>query len=233
MSKKDKEKLDKENKCNCDESCTCGCQEGHECNCEHDDCSCGHDDCSCGHDDCSCGHDDCSCEEESGCSGNCEGCSGCGGVDPETLIQILGARNEELEEKYMRLQAEYLNFKTRTQSEISKMLLYEGEDFIKEILNIKDNFERAISMDDNDLSDEVSKFLSGFKMILGNLTALLDKFEVKEVDCLGLEFDPHVAEAVLVDHDEAKPENVVLEVLTKGYEYKDKLIRPAMVKVNK
>lgn len=226
MSKKDKEKLDKENKCNCDESCTCGCQEGYECNCEHDDCSCGHDDCSCG-------HDECSCEEESGCSGHCEGCSGCGGVDPETLIQILGARNEELEEKYMRLQAEYLNFKTRTQSEISKMLLYEGEDFIKEILNIKDNFERAISMDDNDLSDEVSKFLSGFKMILGNLTALLDKFEVKEVDCLGLEFDPHVAEAVLVDHDEAKPENVVLEVLTKGYKYKDKLIRPAMVKVNK
>ena len=133
----------------------------------------------------------------------------------------------------MRLQAEYLNFKTRTQSEISKMLQYEGESFIKEILVVKDNLERAIMMDDNDLSDEVSKFLSGFKMILGNLTALLDKFEVREVECLGLEFDPHVAEAVLTEHDESKPENVVLEVLTKGYKYKDKLIRPAMVKVNK
>lgn len=173
--------------------------------------------------------------EESGCSeGGCESCSGCGGgIDAETLVQILGSRNKELEEKYMRLQAEYLNFKTRTQTEISRMLQYEGEDFIKEILNIKDNFERAIMMDDNDLSDEVSKFLSGFKMILGNLTALLDKFEVREVDCLGCEFDPHVAEAVLTEHDEAKPENVVLEVLTKGYKYKDKLIRPAMVKVNK
>jgi molecular chaperone GrpE len=133
----------------------------------------------------------------------------------------------------MRLQAEYLNFKTRTQTEVSRMLQYEGEDFIKEILNIKDNLERAIMMDDNDLSDEVSKFLSGFKMILGSLTALLDKYEVKEVECLGNEFDPHVAEAVLTEHNEDKPENVVLEVLTKGYKYKDKLIRPAMVKVNK
>ena len=174
--------------------------------------------------------------EEAACAPeDCESCGACGGasIDPETMIQILGSRNQELEDKYMRLQAEYLNFKTRTQAEVSRMLQYEGEDFIKEILNIKDNLERAIMMDDNDLSDEVSKFLSGFKMILGSLTALLDKYEVKEVDCLGKEFDPHVAEAVLTEHDETKPENVVVEVLTKGYTYKDKLIRPAMVKVNK
>ena len=138
-----------------------------------------------------------------------------------------------MEDKYIRLQAEYLNFKTRTQSEVSRMLLYEGEDFIKEVLVIKDNLERAIMMDDNDLSDEVSKFLSGFKMILGNLTNLLDKYEVHEIECLGMEFDPTLEEAVLTEHDENKPENVVLEVLTKGYKYKDKVIRHAMVKVNK
>lgn len=173
--------------------------------------------------------------EAGGCNPEgCEGCSGCGNsIDPETMVQILGTRNQELEDKYLRLQAEYLNFKTRTQVEISRMLQYEGEDFIKGVLDIKDNFERAILMDDNDLSDEVSRFLSGFKMILGNLTQLLDKYEVKEIECLGCEFDPHVAEAVLTEHDENKPENVVLEVLKKGYKYKDKLIRPAMVKVNK
>ena len=173
--------------------------------------------------------------EQSGCSADgCASCSGCGGgIDPETMVQILGSRNQELEDKYMRLQAEYLNFKTRTQSEVSRMLQYEGEDFIKEILVIKDNFERAIMMDTDDISDEVSRFLSGFKMILGNLTALLDKFQVVEIDCLGREFDPNVAEAVITEHDENKPENVVLEVLTKGYKYKDKVIRHAMVKVNK
>jgi len=170
---------------------------------------------------------------DEGCAGSCETCGGCGSIDPETLIQILGSRNQELEDKYMRLQAEYLNFKTRTQGEVSRMLQYEGEGFIKEILNIKDNFERAIMMDDNDLSDEVSKFLSGFKMILGSLTTLLDQYEVKEIDCLGKEFDPNFEEAVLTEHDETKPENVVLEVLTKGYTYKDKVIRHAMVKVNK
>ena len=175
-------------------------------------------------------------ETAGGCSPEgCAGCSGCGGnnIDPETIIQILGSRNQELEDKYMRLQAEYLNFKTRTQGEVSRMLQYEGENFIKEMLVIKDNLERAVMMDDNDLSDEVSKFLSGFKMILGALTGLFDKYEVREVDCLGKEFDPHFEEAVLTEHDDTKPENVVLEVLTKGYTYKDKLIRPAMVKVNK
>lgn len=227
MTKKEKEKL----KNKCDETCDCGCNEGKECTCDETcDCGCTEGNCEC---DETC---DCGCNEkteEAECTGSCEGCSGCGTIDPETVIQILESRNKELEEKYMRLQAEYLNFKTRTQSEISKMLQYEGESFIKEMLVIRDNLERAIMMDDNDLSDEVSKFLSGFKMILGNLTALMDKFEVKEVECLGYEFDPHVAEAVLTEHDENKPENVVLEVLTKGYKYKDKLIRPAMVKVNK
>lgn len=211
MAKRSKDEEVK--KTNCDESSNCGCNEGNECNCEDK-------------------HEEVE-TTESGCTGTCDGCSDCGTIDPEMVIQILENRNKELEEKYMRLQAEYLNFKTRTQSEISKMLQYEGESFIKEILTIKDNLERAIMMDDNDLSDEVSKFLSGFKMILGNLAALLDKFDVHEVECLGLEFDPHVAEAVLTEHDESKPENVVLEVLTKGYKYKDKLIRPAMVKVNK
>lgn len=220
------------NKCNCTEECDCGCQEGKECTCDgcHCDEECHCDDCHCD-DECDCCETD-DCEDE-GCGGCCDSCGGCGSMDEATINQILVARNQELEEKYMRLQAEYLNFKTRTQTEVSRMLQYEGEDFIKEILNVKDNFERAVMMDDNDLSDEVSRFLSGFKMILGNLTALLDKFEVKEIECLGLEFDPHVAEAVLTDHNEDKPENVVLEVLTKGYKYKDKVIRHAMVKVNK
>lgn len=172
-------------------------------------------------------------KEESTCNGSCEKCSGCDNVDNETIIKILDARNKELEEKYMRLQAEYLNFKTRTQTEVSRKLLYEGEDLIKELLSIKDNLERAVMMDDNDLSDEVSKFLSGFKLILGNLTSIFDKFQIKEINCQGLEFDPLVAEAVLTEHDENKPANVVLEVLTKGYKYKDKIIRHAMVKVNK
>ena len=87
-------------------------------------------------------------------------------------------------------------------------------------------------LDDRDLSDEVSKFLSGFKMIYTNLISILNKLEVKEIDCKGLEFDPNKMEAVLTDSNKELPSNVVLEVLQKGYTYKDKVIRVAMVKVN-
>lgn len=194
-----------ENSCDCEE-CDCGCMDDNECNCND--------------------------ETVNSCSGSCEGCSGCE-INPEALVEILQAKNHDLEEKYIRLQAEYLNFKSRTQNETSRLLKYEGESFIKQILTIKDNLERACILDDNDLSDEVSKFLSGIKMILGTLTNILESVEVKEIDCLGKEFDPHFEEAVLTEHDVNKPENVVLEVFTKGYMYKDKLLRPAMVKVNK
>ena len=140
--------------------------------------------------------------------------------------------NEALD-KNMRLQAEFVNYKTRTEQEKIIMFKYEGESLIKQILEVVDDFERAIKMDDNDLSDEVSNFLKGFKMIYTRLIGILDNLGVKEIEVEGKEFDPNYAEAILTDHDENKPENVVLEVLKKGYMYKDKLIRPAMVKVNK
>ena len=136
------------------------------------------------------------------------------------------------QEKALRAQAEMMNFKRRKEEETSYMLKYANEDLIKEILPIIDNFERGIRLDDNDLSDEVSKFLSGFKMIYSNLIGVLNKNEVKEIIAYGVEFDPTIHQAVLMEHDDTKPSGVVLEVLQKGYMYKDKCIRPAMVKVN-
>lgn len=154
-------------------------------------------------------------------------------VKKETITNPLETKIKELEDKNIRLQAEFVNYRTRTENEKSIMFKYEGESLIKQILEVVDDFERAILMDDNDLSDEVSNFLKGFKMIYTRLIGILDNMGVKEVDVEGREFDPNYAEAILTEHDENKPENVVLEVLKKGYMYKDKLIRPAMVKVNK
>lgn len=135
-------------------------------------------------------------------------------------------------EKVLRAQAEMMNFKRRKEEEISTMLKYANEDVLKSLLPVIDNFERGLKMDDNDLSDEVSKFLSGFKMIYTNIIEILNKNEVKEIEAEGIEFNPKVHQAVLMDHDENKPHGVVLEVLQKGYMYKDRVIRPAMVKVN-
>ena len=91
--------------------------------------------------------------------------------------------NAKLNEKLLRVMAEMQNMKRRNEEEISKLCKYDGEKLITKILPIVDNFERAISLDDRDLSDEVSKFLSGFKMIYSNLVSILEELEVKEIDC--------------------------------------------------
>ena len=147
-------------------------------------------------------------------------------------IEELKTKVASLEEALLRNQAELQNYKRRRDEESEKVLKYKNEDFIKELLPIVDNFERAIKMDDNDLSDEVSKFLEGFKLIYTNTLNILNKFDVNVINAEGMEFDPNFHHAVLTEHDDTKPEGVVLEVLQKGYTYKDRVIRPAMVKVN-
>ena len=147
-------------------------------------------------------------------------------------IKKLTEENTKLNEKLLRVMAEMQNMKRRNDEEISKLCKYDGEKLITKILPIVDNFERAISLDDRDLSDEVSKFLSGFKMIYTNLISILEELDVKAIDCKGLEFNPSTMEAVITESDKNLPSNVVLEVLQKGYTYKDKVIRVAMVKVN-
>lgn len=147
-------------------------------------------------------------------------------------IEVLNQKIGSMQEAFLRNQAELQNYKRRKEEESEKTLKYKNEDLIKELLTVVDNFERAISMDDNDLSDEVSKFLAGFKLIYTTMIGILNKFEVKEIQAEGIEFDPEYHHAVLTDHDENKPAGVVLEVLQKGYIYKDRVIRPAMVKVN-
>lgn len=152
--------------------------------------------------------------------------------DDSDTIQALNNKITALQEALLRNQAELQNYKRRKEEETEKTMKYKNEDIVKELLPIVDNFERAIKMDDSDLSDEVSKFLAGFKLIYTNTLNMLNKFEVKEMNAEGIEFDPNYHHAVLTDHDENKPAGVVLEVLQKGYMYKDRVIRPAMVKVN-
>lgn len=147
-------------------------------------------------------------------------------------IELLGNRIKELENNLLRNQAELINYKKRRDEEVSRLLKYKDEELIKQILPIIDNFERAINMDDDNLDDEVSKFLSGFKMIYGNLLNILANLEVKEIEALHTKFDPTYHQAVLQEHDDNLEEGIIIDVMQKGYMYKDKVIRPSMVKVN-
>ncbi len=137
---------------------------------------------------------------------------------------------QELEEALLRLQADNVNYRKRKDEEVTKMLKYANEDLVKEILPSIDNFERAIKLDDDNLEDELSKFLEGFKMIYCHLLETLEKYGVKAIDGDNKEFDPIYHQAVLTEKGE-KP-GMVIEVLQKGYLLKDKVIRPAMVKVS-
>ena len=151
----------------------------------------------------------------------------------EKEIKKLKDENKVLNDKVLRISAEMQNMMRRNEEKVQNLLKYEGEDLIKKLLPTLDNFERAISMDDTNLLDEVSKFLSGFKMIYGNLSDVLKSYEVEVIDCLHKPFDPNTMEAVLVEEAPGIEPNMVIDVLQKGYTYKGKVIRHAMVKVNK
>ena len=153
-------------------------------------------------------------------------------VKVDTEKEKLKNENAELNEKILRIAAEMQNMKRRYDEEISRIYKYDGEEFIKKILGIVDNFERAISLDDENLTDELSKFLSGFKMIYTSLVSILKEKGVTEIECYKKPFDPNSMQAVLTDKVEGIESGIVIEVLQKGYIYNEKIIRPAMVKVN-
>ena len=207
MSKDKKKKIEEVKEENC------GCADGKECTCG-DECNCT-EECNCG-DSCECG-DSCSCHEESN-------------IDDES--ELLGKRIKDLEDALLRSQAELLNYKKRKDEETDRIIKYAEEDILKGFLPILDNFERAIGMDDDNQSDNVSKFLEGFKLMYKQIRTLLEKFEVKEIDALNKEFDPAIHNAVAMDKKEGVKSGIVTDVLQKGYMYKDRVLRTAMVKVN-
>ena len=147
-------------------------------------------------------------------------------------INKLNKEKEEAITKAQYAQAELINYRKRKDEEISVYKKYCNQDLITELIPVIDNFERAITMDDNNFGDETSKFLEGFRMVYSQTKTLLEKFEVKEVDCLGKEFDPAIEQAISTEKDESKPSGTILKVYQKGYMYKDKVLRLAMVIVN-
>lgn len=207
-------------KCTCSNDCECGCQEGKECTC-NDDCKCD-DGCCCG--------DECHCNDEV--------------VDKKEKkfkfkkdksadrIKELEEKEKVLEDALLRSRAEFVNYRKRLEEEQVKFMKYANEDLVKEVLPIIDNFERAISLDDANLTDELSKFLSGFKMTYCSLVGILEKFGVQAIDGNNKPFDANYHQAVITDHIDGMEPGMVIDVLQKGYLLKGKVIRHAMVKVS-
>ena len=128
---------------------------------------CGCEECTC--EDCDCGKE-CNCGEECSCEGCCECDDCCREVD---IVAELQEKIKKFEEALLREKAEVQNYKRRKDEEVVRIVKYAEEDIVNEFLPILDNFERAINMDDNNLEDEVSKFLQGFKMIYCSIKNML------------------------------------------------------------
>lgn len=145
-------------------------------------------------------------------------------------IKLLEDKVKELEDKNIRVTAEMVNSLRRKEEENNRLMKYASESLILDILSTIDNFERALSVKSDNA--DIENYQKGFDMIYQNLVNTLNKYEVKEIKCLGQDFDPTYHQAVMTEHVDGKKENEIIEVLQKGYTYKDKVIRPAMVKVN-
>ncbi len=148
----------------------------------------------------------------------------------QEIIKTLEDKVKELEDKNIRVTAEMVNSLRRKEEENSRLMKYASEGLILDILSTIDNFERALSVKSDNV--DIENYQKGFDMIYQNLVNTLNKYEVKEIECLGHDFDPTYHQAVMTEHIDGKKENEIIEVLQKGYTYKDKVIRPAMVKVN-
>lgn len=150
----------------------------------------------------------------------------------EEEIKKLQEENKQLTEKVKLTQAELINYRKRKDEEVQTLLKYANVDIVSEILNVVDNFERAIIHANDSENAELKKYNDGINIIYTNLKSVLNKFGVEEINRVGEIFNPNEEQALLTDSVEDKEDEVVLEVLQKGYKLKDRVIRPASVKIN-
>ena len=146
-------------------------------------------------------------------------------------VKKLEAELEEWKNSYTRKLAEFQNFTKRKENEVAEMRKYASEGIIVKLLDNIDNLERAV--DASKESQNFDSLIEGVNMILNNLKNLLTEEGVEEIEAAGKEYDPYEHKAMITENKEELDNNVVVQVFQKGYKMKGKVVRPAMVTVNK
>ncbi|WP_338816983.1 nucleotide exchange factor GrpE [Parvimonas micra] len=139
----------------------------------------------------------------------------------------LNSEIEELKNQLLRLQADFVNYKNRTEREKSNSIILANEGLILKLLPVLDNFNRAFTH--VNIEDEAIK---GFVMIKEQFESILKTEMVEEIESDGAVFDPNLHNAVMTESKDGVESGIVLETFEKGYKIKDKVIRPSMVKVS-
>ena len=146
-------------------------------------------------------------------------------------VKKLEAELQEWKNSYTRKLAEFQNFTKRKENEVAEMRKYASEGIIVKLLDNVDNLERAV--DASKESQNFDSLIEGVNMILNNLKHLLAEEGVEEIEAAGKEYDPYEHKAMITENKEELDDNVVVQVFQKGYKMKGKVVRPAMVTVNK
>jgi molecular chaperone GrpE len=137
---------------------------------------------------------------------------------------------DEHQQRTLRTQADFDNFRKRTQKEKEELASYASMKLVTQLLPVIDNFERAISASKE--SGDFESFSKGVDMIFRQLGQLLEQEGVKPIEAVGHPFNPEVHQAVMQVESDEHEEGIVVEELQKGYLMKEKVLRPAMVKVS-
>lgn len=151
-------------------------------------------------------------------------------LTPEEELKQAQAKAEEYYNQLQRLQADFDNYRKRTQKEKAELIKYAAERLVKDLLPVLDNFERAVLAAKT--NPDFASFSQGVDMILRQVQDVLGKEGLKPMEVVGQPFDPNLHEAVQRVDSEEHAENTIIEELQKGYYLKEKVIRPGMVTVS-
>jgi len=151
--------------------------------------------------------------------------------DIEKRLEESEAEAKMAHDRFLRVSAEFENYKKRAQREVDDFRKYANEAIIKELLTVVDNLERAVESSSDKC--ENGQLLEGVDLTLKEILKVFEKFSVKPIEALEHEFDPAVHQAVLQEASETHAENMVIREFQKGYTIHDRLLRPAMVVVSK
>lgn len=143
--------------------------------------------------------------------------------------QVLEELKNEFDNRYKRLQADFDNFRRRTNQEKEQLSGFVKGNVLADLLPVLDNFERAVQ---SPAEGDAKTFLDGFVMIHQNLMATLQKHGLAPIEAVGQPFDPNLHQAIMRVETDEYPEDTVVEVLQTGYTVDGRCIRPAMVKVS-
>lgn len=150
-------------------------------------------------------------------------------VSPDEVLKEIVKEDEAILNRLVRLQADFENFKKRSQKEKTEMFQFASENFATKLLPVMDNLERAEAAL-TDASEEAKGYLDGLEMVFKQLKDVLKEEGLEEIICEG-PFDPNLHHGVAVGEDDEKEDQDIIDVFQKGYKFKGKVIRPAMVKV--